>query len=531
MRKVEDTNFCYYPFFQILITAEGKYRPCSKHEDHIYHQGKILTTANATLQDAWNSDYMNEMRQDFLNNKQFRGCGECWRLQKMGLKSMRYDSYQYNITEAQVNHPVKPVRIEINASNVCNLRCRICSPTASSKWIVEGKKVYGWNEKIHLNMNQQNLQQVKDWADHLEEICFFGGEPLLSEENLQLLDYCIANNLSGNISLLFNTNGTIFNDEIDARLRKFKRVRFFFSIDDIGPRFEYQRSGANWAGVEANLNKVYALTKTEAWKHIDFKICCTVSSLNIYYFPEYFDYFNEHFPGLKIFWNLLYDSWELSVQILPDEVKNNIRSRLLKIKPSFEWDEDNTKTIETLLTYLDYKVDKPFAEFFNHVSRHDNYRQENFAETFPEFWELIAPYKPGHLTMSQLTAQDMQQQQAIQNLGQYQHLSFVEQFRLANEQDLLNSDTKNELIKRHVLGALAEVAQIVDAAQAFNSRLAELELLFAKSTFNTADFIRDFLVFGAFKIFKAINDIDTEQIQTVLTRKYPALKNEQAVLI
>ncbi len=285
MIKPEDTNFCYYPFFQILVTAEGKYRPCSKHQDHIYDKGKVLTTDNATLEDAWNSDYMKEMRTDFLNNKQFKGCGECWRLQKMGLKSMRYDSYQYNITPEQVANPVKPVRVEINASNVCNLRCRICSPTASSKWIVEGKKIYGWNEKIHLNMNRQNLEQVMGWASHLEEICFFGGEPLLSEENLQLLDYIIEHNFAGNISLLFNTNGTIFSDAIDSRLRKFKKVRFYFSIDDIGPRFEYQRSGARWSEVEENLKKVYALTKTEGWKNIDFKICCTVSSLNIYYFP------------------------------------------------------------------------------------------------------------------------------------------------------------------------------------------------------------------------------------------------------
>jgi MoaA/NifB/PqqE/SkfB family radical SAM enzyme len=439
----------------------------------------------------------------------------------MGLKSMRYDSYQYNISETQVQKPIKPVRIEINASNVCNLRCRICSPAASSRWIVEGKKVYGWNEKIHLNLNEENLRQVKNWCDNLDEICFFGGEPLMSEENVQLLDHAIDSGLSKKIALLFNSNGTIFNDEIQRRLEKFKRVRFYFSIDDIGARFEYQRSGASWKDVEKNLNTVYALTKTPAWKNIDFKICCTVSSLNVFYFPEFFEYFNNNFPGLKIFWNLLYDTWELSIQILPNEVKKVIRERLQTIQPSFEWSEGETKTVNELLTYLDYSVEKPFSEFYRYVNRHDVYRKESFPSVFPEFWQILKPYKPTDVVMGELTKEDTLQQTAIDNIEYYTHLSFLENYKKENDNDLLNTALSKSQVGHHIIGAMSEVAETLGMKQRFDLKLDVIRNLFSDNSFNQEDFIRDFLAFGAFRVFKAINDLSPEEINTVLLRKYP----------
>lgn len=522
MRNPEESNFCYYPFFQILVTAEGKYRPCSKHDDHILHNGKILTTANATLEDAWNSDYMKQMRNDFLNGVQFPGCVECWRLQKMGLKSMRFDSYQYHVPESQVMHPEKPMRVEINASNVCNLKCRICTPTASTKWIREGKDVYGWNEKTHINLKSENLEQVKRWAENLTEVCFFGGEPLLSEENLSLLDFLIEQGYAKKISLLFNTNGTVFNDAIADKLTRFGRVRFYFSIDDIGTRYEYERAGAKWSEVEANLKKVYALTKTPEWRNIEFKICCTVSSLNIFYFPEYFDYFNTHFPGLKIFWNLLYDTWELSVQILPPRVKEIITARVSGIRPSFEMTEPETKTISNLITYLNYHVEKPFSEFFRYVNRHDVYRKESFAATFPEYWETLREYKPADLEMGVQDAFDTMQQEMLQHIHAYEHLGYLETLREKYDFDVNKPDVDEAVLKRAVVGALAEISARMKKDPRFDVKLRQVEHLLDSPQFNLTGFLRDVWVFGPFRIYKPVCEMREAEVHDVLLRKYPA---------
>jgi sulfatase maturation enzyme AslB (radical SAM superfamily) len=407
MRQPENTNFCYYPFFQVILGADGKYRPCSKHMDDITHNGTVLHSSFASLNDAWNSDYMQDMRNHFNANKQFAGCGECHRLQKMGLRSMRYDSYEYNISEEQVANPVTPVRVELNSSNICNLKCRICSPRASNKWLPEASKFYHADESVHLNLTADNTEQVKFWAPHLEEICFFGGEPLLSHENLEILKFLIDTGRAEKVAILFNTNGTIFNDEIAVMLSRFKQVRISFSIDDIGERFEYQRSGAKWAQAEKNLQKAYAYSQTPAWQNVEFRICNSLSTLNVYYMPEFFNYFNENFPGLRIVWNFLYHPSEFSIQILPKPVKEIIKERISKeVKATFTLSENETRTVQDLITYLEYHEEGNFSLFFKTINRHDVYRRESFAKTFPEFWELIKDYKDEKLVMGMYDKRD-----------------------------------------------------------------------------------------------------------------------------
>ena len=59
---------------------------------------------------------------------------------------------------------------------------------------------------------------------------------------------------------------------------------------------------------------------------------------------------------MPVFFNLLYNPIEYSVQILPSEVKNIICERLkTQVKTTYKTDEILTKTINTLITYLDYE--------------------------------------------------------------------------------------------------------------------------------------------------------------------------------
>src|SRR5690606_24855146 len=154
--------------------------------------------------------------------------------------------------------------------------------------------------------------------------------------------------------------GTIFTDKIIERIVAFKHVRMYFSIDDLGERFEYQRKGAKWSEVETNIAKAYALSRSDKGKNIDFKICTTVTIFNIYFFSEFFEYFEKNFPGLKIFWNLLFDPWRLSIQILPEEVKKVIEKRLVEgVKPSYRRTEADTRTVDELIVFLNEKIDKP----------------------------------------------------------------------------------------------------------------------------------------------------------------------------
>lgn len=399
-RDPAKTDFCYYPFFQVLLSADGKYMPCSHHDNFITHEGKEITANKFSIEEAWNSDYMKTLREDFHNHKRNKGCNQCWKEQALGLKPMRYDSYGYNIPETQVKKPEQPMRVEINASNVCNLRCRICWSNASTRWIKEAKELYGYDEEVHYNMTAENQHIIRQWVPHFTQIGFFGGEPLMSEENIELMRYCVQTGHSKHISLLINTNGTVYTDELLSLFKQFKNVFLNFSIDDIGARFEYQRSGAKWSEVVENMKKYIIHGGFTGDDQLQCKICCSVTSMNIFYFPEYFEFMNGHFPGLPVFWNLVYNPYQLSIQLFPEEIKTQIAERLKHfVQATYQMEELRTKTIGNLISYLNGKDERDFNEFFRHITRHDKFRLESFAETFPEFYQLIEKYKPEDVKM------------------------------------------------------------------------------------------------------------------------------------
>jgi MoaA/NifB/PqqE/SkfB family radical SAM enzyme len=249
-------------------------------------------------------------------------------------------------------------------------------------------------------MTPENQAIIRAWVPHFTQIGFFGGEPLMSEENIDLMRYCVETGHSKHISLLLNTNATIYTDEILSLFKQFKNVFLNFSIDDIGARFEYQRSGAKWDEVVENMKKYVAAGGYNGGDQIEIKICCSVTAMNIYYFPEYFEFLNEHFPGMPVFWNLVYYPWELSIQILPQEIKDTIADRLKNfVKTTYQIEERRTKTIENLISYLNGQSEHDFAAFFQHIQRHDKFRIESFVETFPEFYKLVEKYKPADLVM------------------------------------------------------------------------------------------------------------------------------------
>ena len=394
------SNFCYYPFFQILLSSDGKYMPCSHHTGYITHEGNEISADQYSIEEAWNSDYMQTLRENFLSNKKSDGCIQCWKEQKIGLKPMRYDSYGYSIPESQVENPYVPMRVEINASNVCNLRCRICWSHASTRWIKEVQELYGEHGEVHLNMTPENQHIIKLWVPHFTQIGFFGGEPLMSEENIELMRYCVETGDCKHISLLINTNGTLYSDELISLFKKFKNVFLNFSIDDIGARFEYQRNGAIWMEVVENMKRYIQYGGYTGSDQLQCKICCSVTTMNIFYFPEYFKFMNEHFPGMPVFWNLVYSPYQLSIQLLPQEIKTLIAQRLKNfVNATYKMEELRTKTIENLIDYLNEKDERDFGDFFHHITRHDKFRKESFKHTFPEFYNEIEKYKPAELTM------------------------------------------------------------------------------------------------------------------------------------
>ena len=114
-------------------------------------------------------------------------------------------------------------------------------------------------------------------------------------ENL-LLQIKKAKGLS-DVRVSYNVNATFkVSQEILDLWAECQLIEIYFSIDDIGSRFEYQRTNANWDQVLDVLNWFY---ENMPVNHL-FYISCTYSYINIFYLDEVIAWKEQHFSKNRL---------------------------------------------------------------------------------------------------------------------------------------------------------------------------------------------------------------------------------------
>ena len=87
--------------------------------------------------------------------------------------------------------------------------------------------------------------------EYLKNIRFIhfhgGGDPLLSDEHIKLIQKVEKVKGLHDVRISYNVNATNrVTPEVLDLWSRCNLVELYFSIDDIGERFEYQRTGAKW---------------------------------------------------------------------------------------------------------------------------------------------------------------------------------------------------------------------------------------------------------------------------------------------
>ena len=354
------TKICTLPWMHLETTPLGEYRPCCLAEESITKpDGSAYDISKGdTIADAFNSEYMEKMRQQFLDGGEPRTCAKCWALEEAGGTSKRMISNE----KFGINTDEKGITfLDLKLGNICNLKCRICGGFSSSKWAAEEIKqgsehARGWLKSGMWPRQTDSLwNEVVGMLEHIEHFEFTGGEPFMIQEHFDLLEKSVELGHAKNQSIHYNTNGTQYPEYAIKHIwPHFKDVEIAFSVDDIRGRFEYQRYGAKWDAVNANIKKFNDLKSN--LKNISTQICCTINIQNIYNLDNMADWIKQQNFDY-VYYNYLHEAKEWNVQYLPlhlkHMIKNKLASRKRKIKAS------------------------------------DKFRNENFAEIFPELKELI----------------------------------------------------------------------------------------------------------------------------------------------
>lgn len=398
VEKYLKSNLCHLPWTSIETRPDGKYTPCCLYKEQIEDGQKKYNTVDHTVSDAQNSEYMNRLRKSFIAGEKPKGCQACWKEEQSGKTSKRQNAWikMPIIGEGAIKkNTVAPHFIDMKLGNICNLKCRICSPYASSQITPEFMKMdphnkEHWRKQNRLGMwpraKNSFLDGAEEWLQHVRYFEITGGEPLMIEKQFDVLKKCIDIGVANKIDLHYNTNGTQYPEEAVREIwPKFKRVELAFSIDDIERRFEYQRKNAKWDTVNENIIKY----KNSGMKNLQTQICTTINIFNIMHLDELAVHVDRWSPD---YWHINVLHWpvEFDVQGLGNDIKQVITKKLSGCK--LYKDE-----LASAINYLNQESKDSIIDLEemrnSKIKLFDKFRRENFKDVFPELNELLRVYE------------------------------------------------------------------------------------------------------------------------------------------
>jgi len=405
--KIPHDKFCVLPWISLEASPIGTVRPCCLADDEIVDDaGDKFNLATADFNAIQNSASMRQLRQEFVDGKQPNTCRKCWKEERAGRTSKRMhtlDRLKHMLPDQDWTADAKPLMfLDLKLGNICNLKCRICGSWSSSTYAAEELQHLMRNEdrkdNHHYHMlrqgawpreNQQFWNEIATISDQIQYIEFTGGEPFMIQEHFDLLQGLVDRGLAGNIEIHYNTNGTQWPEAAEAIWQHFKIVEIAFSIDDVGERFEYQRSNAVWTEVVNNIARFRELRSRLS--NIRLQICCTINVFNVYYLETVATWILEQRMDF-IYWNMMHDAYFFSISSLPERAKQTITERLLTANVPGRVQEEFARVAD----FMNRGVSLDGEQLRREVGNLDRRRGQNLVAVEPEFAELIGYISPDY---------------------------------------------------------------------------------------------------------------------------------------
>lgn len=361
--KLPQDKFCVLPWISLEASPIGTVRPCCLAEDEIIdNDGNKFELTKANFVEIRNSDYMKNLRQQFLTGQKPNTCKKCWNEEDSGRTSKRMhtiDRLKHIVGNQSWSEDEKPMMfLDLKLGNICNLKCRICGSWSSSSYATEEmmavphqdrKKTFAY-QMLRAGSwpreNKQFWQQIDQCLSDIHYIEFTGGEPFMISEHFDMLQGIVDRGIAGQVEIHYNTNGTIVPERAPDIWRHFKTVEVAFSIDDVGPRFEYQRMNASWKEVNENINKFKLLQST--MPNLQLQCCSTVNVFNVLYLEE-LDAWHKLASFDFIYWNMLHEAYYFSIGSLPELSKQYVKQKLESIATLGNTKQEFEKIIQFMM--------------------------------------------------------------------------------------------------------------------------------------------------------------------------------------
>jgi len=373
-------TFCFSPWTNIDISPMGSITPCCKFITKSYDQKFNIETH--TVQQYQRSDFLKSVKQQFQSGQWPEGCTRCRIEEENNIESKRqldFSRWHMHYADYDINQHGF-ITASIAFGNTCNLKCITCSPYSSSRWRGEYRTVYLQDIK-NFHFYKDNF--VTDFiasAPDLIHIDIPGGEPFLSgiDEQKALLQHYVDTNQAGNISLHYTTNVTTWPDQEWWDLwQHFREIDMQLSIDGVGDRYNYIRYPSDWNQIQPNVSKYLECQNLPNFR---LSVSHTVSAYNVYYIDEFLEWcYNIGLPAPWL--GRVHNPPHMRPSVWCKHARKDIVEKLRTSQYA------EARTWADLVENTDDS--EHFADFKRYLHEHDQYRELNFKQTFPELVQYI----------------------------------------------------------------------------------------------------------------------------------------------
>ena len=421
-------TFCVYPWMEFNIGATPYVRLCCLSPINVEDKkGGIYPFGEQSLDNYWNSWGLRQVRKKMLNGEKLKYCHFCYLQEKFpGHSSYRQDNNRYwlkskhgkdileRVKKSRTNGyrvEKQPLYLDIRPGNLCNLKCRMCTPGNSSKIYEEQKqflknkpseanslldtsyftKDYG--EDYNWHKNKEIWKDIYKWAPGVKQLYFTGGEPTLIKENWNLIDYLQREGYSKDIDLMFNINCTQVPNKLLDTFSTFSKVNIMFSVDGYGEVQEYIRHPSKWKDIENNIIKILKERRENTYFRIS-PVVQVYNILDLTHLFRWIDNLQVNYGVINSNLIMYMGPKYLDISILPKNIKQKALSKIEEYEKSYEGNDnfflENLGYVKNVLKNEEKNgIETELKRFYKYTNLLDQHRGESFKEIFPELNTLL----------------------------------------------------------------------------------------------------------------------------------------------
>lgn len=373
-----DQPFCTLPWFHQVVSTDGSMKPCC-----MWRPGNSEYNAQNFLQ----GQFMQELREQFKKGIPHEECWQCTYPESVNNNSVRLDSFNTASAMKLSSFTESDVMLrsqDVNLSNVCNLKCRMCGQTRSTKWIADdvamGKQSVGLLESNWSLSNEQVMT--------MERLRFPGGEPMMHQDIIvRELNKIKAVGRLHLVDLHFTTNMTVrIIPELMNLITSVKSTNICCSIDGVGEMNDYIRSDSHWCDVVKNTNILKMLHND--YPSVLFGFNPVYNVFNVEEFDKLVEWGSEY--NTWIIPNLQYKPAMQDARNLPDDYKAEVIAKYERCKHNYP---NYVDRFDNIIGHLSNERTVEYAMWKRQLRKHNKFldqrRRTNLANVNPRLASII----------------------------------------------------------------------------------------------------------------------------------------------